>query len=73
MFSYYKSNVERLSGLENREIFHFGQMDVDNDEVIIKRKSWDEAAYRNDVHTAKIRILLGFLGNVRYMMVGYSK
>ena len=48
-------------------------MDVDNDEVIIKRKSWDEAAYRNDVHTAKIRILLGFLGNVRYMMVGYSK
>ena len=73
MFSYYKSNVERLSGLENREIFHFGQMDVDNDEVIIKRKSWDEAAYRNDVHTAKIWILLGFLGNVRYMMVGYSK
>ena len=28
-------------------------MGADSDEFIIKLKSWNEAAYRNDVHTAK--------------------
>ena len=58
---------------ENREIIHFGQMVADNDEVIIKRKSWDEASHRDDVHTAESLILSGFLEHVRYMRAGYSK
>ena len=58
---------------ENRENFHFGQMVADNDEVIIKRKSYDETTHRNDVHTAESLILSGFLENVRYMMTSYSK
>ena len=48
-------------------------MDADNDEVIIKRKACNEATHRDDVHTAKSLILSEFLGNVRYMMAGYSK
>ena len=55
---------------ENREIFRFGQMDADNDEVIIKRKSNYIVGVWDDVHTAKSLILLDFLGNVRYMMTG---
>lgn len=58
---------------ENREIFHFGLMVADNDEVIIKRKASYIAGVRDDVHTAESLILSGFLGNVRYMMAGYSK
>ena len=73
MATYYKAKVESLAGLENSEIFHFGQMDADSDEVIIKRKSWDEATHRNDVHTVKSLTLSGFLGDVRYMMAGLSK
>jgi len=48
-------------------------MDADNDEVIIKRKASYIAGVRNDIHTVKSLILSGFLGNVRYMMAGYSK
>ena len=48
-------------------------MVADNDEVIIKRKSWDEASHRDDVHTAESLILSGFLEHVRYMRAGYSK
>lgn len=48
-------------------------MDADNDEVIIKRKSCDEAIHWDDVHTAKILILSGFLRNVHYMMTGCAK
>lgn len=40
--AYYKAKVGRLTGLEKHEVFHFGQMDADNDEVIIKQKSLDE-------------------------------
>ena len=58
---------------ENREIFHFRQMVADSDEVIIKRKASYIAGVRDDVHTAKILILSGFLENVRYMMTSYSK
>ena len=36
-------------------------MVVGNDEVIIKRKSWDEATHRDDLHTAESLILSGFL------------
>ena len=46
-------------------------MDADNDEVIIKRKTWDEATHRDDVHTAKNLINQGLLRNVRNMMAGY--
>ena len=35
-------------------------MDADNDEVIIKRKSWDEATHRDDVYMAKSLILSRF-------------
>ena len=48
-------------------------MDADNDEVIIKRKAWNEAAHRNDVHIAESLILSGFLEHVRYIMAGLSK
>lgn len=48
-------------------------MDADNDEVIIKRKSWDEATHRDDVHTVKSLILSGFLGNVHYIRTGCAK
>ena len=58
---------------ENREIFHFGQMDADNDEVIIKRKAWNAATHQDNVHTAECLILSGFLEHVRYMRAGCSK
>lgn len=45
-------------------------MDADSDEVIIKRKTWDEAAHRDDVHMAESLILSGFLENVCYMITG---
>ena len=48
-------------------------MVTDSDEVIIKRKSWNEATHRDDVHTAKSLILSGFLENVCYMMADCSK
>ena len=48
-------------------------MVADNDEVIIKLKSWDEATHRNDVHTAESLILSGFLEYVCYMRAGCSK
>lgn len=48
-------------------------MVADNDEVIIKRKVSYIAGVRDDIHMAESLILLGFLGNVRYMIVGYSK
>jgi len=35
-------------------------MDTDNDEVIIKRKSWNEATHRDDVHTTESLILSEF-------------
>jgi hypothetical protein len=47
-------------------------MDADNDEVIIKRKSSDEATHRNDVHTAESLILSAFSRNVLYMVTGLS-
>ena len=73
MATYYKAKVESLAGLENSEIIHFGQMVADNDEIIIKQKAWNEAAHRNDVHTAESLILSRFLEHVRYMMAGLSK
>ena len=48
-------------------------MDAEIDEVIIKRKASYIAGVRDDVHIAESLILSGFLGNVRYMMTGYSK
>ena len=48
-------------------------MVVGNDEVIIKRKSRDEATHRDDVQTIESLILSEFLENVCYMMAGYSK
>ena len=73
MATYYKVKVESLIEGVNREIFHFGQMDADNDEVIIKRKSWDEASHRDDVHTAESLINQGLSRNVRYIMTGLPK
>ena len=48
-------------------------MVADSDEVIIKRKASYIAGVRDDIHTAESLILSGFLENIRYMMVGYSK
>lgn len=48
-------------------------MVADNDEVIIKRKSWDEVTCRDDVHTSKNLILSGFLKSARYMITSLSK
>lgn len=45
-------------------------MVIENDEVIIKRKLWDEATHWNDVYTAESLILSSLLWNVRYMMTG---
>lgn len=45
-------------------------MNVDNDEVIIKRKARYIAGVRDDVHTAESLILSELLRNVRYMMTG---
>ena len=73
MATYYKVKVESLIEGVNREIFHFGQMDADNDEVIIKRKASYIAGVRNDVHTAESLILSGFLGDVRYMRACCAK
>ena len=73
MATYYKAKVESLIAGENREIIHFGQMDADSDQVIIKRKASCIAGVRNDVHTVESLILSGFLEHVRYMMAGYSK
>ena len=64
MATYYKAKVESSAGLENSEIIHFGQMDADSDEVIIKRKAWNEATHQDDVHTAESLILSEFLENV---------
>ena len=73
MATYYKAKVESLAWLENSEIFYFGQVVADSDEVIIKLKSQDETAHRNDVHIAESLINQGLSRNVRYMMEGLSK
>ena len=69
MATYYKVKVERLIGLENGEIIHFGQMDADN-EVIIKRKVSCIVGVQDDVHIVKSLIISGLLENIRYMMAG---
>lgn len=43
-------------------------MDADNNKVIIKRKTWNEATHRDDVHIAESLINHGLSRNVRYMM-----
>ena len=48
-------------------------MDADNDEVIIKRKSWSKDTRKYDVHTAESLINQGLSRNVSYIMAGYSK
>ena len=58
---------------ENREIFRFGQMDADNDEVIIKRKASYIAGVRDDVYTVENLILSAFSRNDWYMRAGCSK
>ena len=68
----YKAKVGSLTGFEKDEIIHFGQIVADNDEVIIKRKSSDEATHRNDVHTSESLILSAFSRNVLYMVTGLS-
>ena len=73
MATYYKAKVGKVIGWQGNEIFHFGQMDADNDEVIIKRKASYIAGVRNDVHMAESLILSEFLENVRYMRAGLSK
>ena len=73
MATYYKAKVESLAGLENSEIIHFGQMDADSDEVIIKRKASYIAGVRDDVHTAESLILSAFSRNDWYMRAGCSK
>ena len=73
MATYYKAKVESLAGLENSGIIHFGQMDADNDEVIIKRKASYIADVRDDVRTAESLINQGLSRNVRYMIAGCSK
>ena len=45
-------------------------MVADNDEVIIKRKSRNEATHRDDVHTVKSLINQVFLRNIVYMVAG---
>ena len=69
----YKAKVESLAGPENGEIIHFGQMDADSDEVIVKRKLWSKDTHKYDVHIAESLINQGLSWNVRYMMVGPSK
>ena len=53
MATYYKAKVGSLAGLEKHEIIHFGYMDTDSDEVIIKRKPWSKDVYKYDVHIAE--------------------
>ena len=48
-------------------------MDANNDEVIIKRKSWSKDTYKYDVHIAEILINQGFFRNVRYITAYLSK
>lgn len=70
MATYYKAKVGSLAGLEKHEIIHFGYMDTDSDEVIIKRKPWSKDVYKYDVHIAESLINQGLLRNVCYIMVG---
>ena len=69
-FFYYKAKVGSLAGLEKHEIFYFGQMDADSDEVIIKRKLWSEDTHKYDVHIAESLINQGFSRNIRYILAG---
>lgn len=48
-------------------------MDAESDEVIIKRKTWNEATHRDDVHTAESLINQVLLRNVRYIIAGLFK
>lgn len=43
-------------------------MDADNDEVIIKRKSWSKDTHKDDIYTDESLINLGLFRNVCYMM-----
>lgn len=70
MATYYKAKVGSLAGLEKHEIIHFGYMDTDSDEVIIKRKPWSKDVYKYDVHIAESLINQRLLRNVCYIMVG---
>ena len=71
--TYYKAKVESLAGPENGEIIHFGQMDADSDEVIVKRKLWSKDTHKYDVHIAESLINQGLLRDVRYIKTGLSK
>lgn len=73
MATYYKAKVGSLAGLEKHEIIHFGYMDTDSDEVIIKRKPWSKDVYKYDVHTVESPINQASLRNVRYILAGLSK
>ena len=44
-------------------------MVADNDEVIIKRKSWDKDTHRDDVHTAESLILISCLAGVSFRVL----
>ena len=61
-----------LNGLGNSEISHFGSMDADSDEVIIKRKAGSKDTHKYDVHTADSLINQGLFRNACYIMAGLS-